>query len=260
MNALVYQLATLVLAPVLYFQGKAVRRRIPRLPEPPGPREGTTGSGPDLRLLVAGDSSAAGVGAAHQDEALLGRLVESLSTSFTVHWRLVARTGATTASTLRHLSDLDAGPFDVAVTSLGVNDVTSGVTREAWRAQQVALRELLRTRFGVTDIIVSGLPPIHGFPALPQPLRWWLGVRARVFDDDLKHDVEGGGGVSFLSLRFTEDVNMMASDGFHPGPDVYREWARRACAAVTKAPRRVALSTAITSRERAEPARNIPGE
>lgn len=227
-----YHLATLALGPLLYVQGRSVRRRIPRLPEPPGPRQGSTGCGPDLRLLIVGDSSAAGVGAAHQDEALLGQLVEALSTRFTVHWRLVARTGATTDSTLRHLRELDAGPFDVAVTSLGVNDVTSGVTRKAWRSQQAALRKLLRERLGVAEIIVSGLPPVHGFPALPQPLRWWLGARARSFDDDLKHDVKAEEDVSFLTLRFTEDANLMATDGFHPGPDVYREWARRACVAV----------------------------
>ena len=233
MNSLLHHLATLALAPLLYLQGKSVRRRVPRLPEPPGSREGTTGVGPDLRLLIVGDSSAAGVGAAHQDEALLGRLVQDLSTRFTVHWALVARTGATTHSTVRHLRELQARRFDIAITSLGVNDVTSGVRRKAWRSQQLALRELLRERFGVMEIIVSGLPPVHGFPALPQPLRWWLGARALRFDDDLKHDVRIEDDASFLSLRFTEDVSLMASDGFHPGPDVYREWARLASRAIS---------------------------
>ena len=35
-------------------------------------------------------------------------------------------------------------------------------------------------------------------------------------------------GTVFLSLRFSEDVTLMASDGFHPGPGVYAEWGRRA--------------------------------
>ena len=235
---MLYHLATLALGPLLYVQGKSVRRRVPRLPEPLGSREGTTGFGPDLRLLIVGDSSAAGVGAKHQDEALLGQLVEHLSTSFTVHWALVARTGATTSSTFRHLRELDARRFDIAITSLGVNDVTSGVTRKAWQSQQIALRKLLRERFGVTEIIVSGLPPVHGFPALPQPLRWWLGARARSFDDDLKRDIKIEGGASFLSLRFTDDVSLMASDGFHPGPGAYREWARLASLAISTATKR----------------------
>lgn len=228
-----YHIATVALGPVLYLQGKAVRRSIPRLPEPPGRRSGSTGSGPLLRLLVLGDSAVAGVGAKHQDEALLGRLVAALSASFTVEWRLFAETGATTASTLERLQDLDGGPFDVAVTSLGVNDITAQVGRRAWLEQQAELRRRLHTSFGVARIVVCGLPPVHGFPALPQPLRWYLGTIARKFDHDLQRDVEGEHGVSFLSLRFTEDANLMSSDGFHPGPGIYREWARRAGLAAT---------------------------
>lgn len=228
-----YQLATITLLPVLYLQGKLVRRSIPRIPEPPGPRRGCTGSGPLLRLLVLGDSAAAGVGAAHQDEALLGRLVAALSAEFTVEWNLFAQTGATTASTLKRMRELDGGPFDVAVTSLGVNDVTGGIARRVWRTRQAELRRILRGSFGVARIVVCGLPPIHGFPALPQPLRWWLGARAREFDRGLQRDVEAEDRVSFLSLRFTEDTSLMAADGFHPGPNVYREWGRRAALAVT---------------------------
>lgn len=228
-----HQLATVMLGPFLYLQGKAVRRSILRLPEPPGSRHGVTGSGPLLRLLVLGDSAAAGVGAVHQDEALLGHLVAALSAKFTVEWKLFARTGATTASTLQRMQELDGGPFDAAVTSLGVNDVTAGVGRRVWLKQQAELRRILRSSFGVTRLVVCGLPPVHGFPALPQPLRWYLGARARDFDLTLERDIEAEDGVLFLSLRFTEDASLMAADGFHPGPEVFREWGRRAGLAVT---------------------------
>ncbi|ETX12905.1 hypothetical protein OCH239_15315 [Roseivivax halodurans JCM 10272] len=64
-----------LLAPILAVQGRIVRRGAVRLREPDGPRAGRTGAGPSLRLLIAGDSSAAGVGADTQAEALSGRLV-----------------------------------------------------------------------------------------------------------------------------------------------------------------------------------------
>jgi hypothetical protein len=35
---------------------------------------------------------------------------------------------------------------------------------------------------------LSGLPPMHRFPALPQPLRWYIGSRARDFDRALAAD------------------------------------------------------------------------
>lgn len=223
-----HALATVVLGPVLFLQGRQVRRRVPRLPEASGPRSGVRGAGPPLRILIAGDSAAAGVGAETQREALAGRLVAALQDDFRVHWRLEARTGATTADTLARLRDLDDdGPFDVLVTSLGVNDVTRGVERTTWLARQSALLELARSRFGTSLAVVAGLPPMDGFPALPQPLRWYLGRRARTFTRDLRGFVEGEASARFVDLRFTLDASLMARDGFHPGPVIYRGWAER---------------------------------
>ena len=225
-----YQLAGLALGPVLYLQGKAVRRSIPVLPEPDGVREGKRGSGRRLRILVLGDSAAAGVGAPTMDESLTGQLVEQLSGCFAVEWCLVAKTGATTSSTLKHLSKRALGPFDACVTSLGVNDVTSGLGIEPWLMQQNTLRRKLREELGAAHLIICGLPPMHGFPALPHPLRWWLGARATAFNERLQKQISNESDVSFLSLRFTEDRSLMASDGFHPGPMIYREWAIKAAA------------------------------
>ncbi len=223
-------LLTLALAPLLLAQGRRVRRITPVLPEPPGEREGTRGDGRPLGLLVVGDSAAAGVGAAHQDEALLGRLLEQLCRDHRVTWRLHARSGATTAETLASLREAQPAQCDLVVTSLGVNDVTSGVGRARWRRQQTALRGLLRERFGARLIVTCGLPPMHGFPALPQPLRWYLGRRATALDRALERDVGNEPGAAFLSLRFSDEVTQMASDGFHPGPAIYAEWAARAAA------------------------------
>lgn len=225
-------LLSIAMSPVLLAQGIMTRRRVPRLPEPAGARRGSTGTGPTLRLLIAGDSAAAGVGAPHQEQALCGRLVSELAESFAVEWRLEARTGATTRSAIEHLSAMPDARFDVALVSLGVNDVTGNVRPGKWRRQQAALRSLLRARFGVALLICSGLPPMHGFPALPQPLRWYLGWRASRFDQILREDLAGQPGLCFLDQRTTGDVSAMAADGFHPGPMLYREWGRRAGALI----------------------------
>jgi lysophospholipase L1-like esterase len=227
-----HQLATIALGPVLLAQGLAARRRIPRLPEPPGAREGRTGRGAPLRLLVTGDSAAAGVGAEHQDDALLGQLIRELGCDFELQYRLDARIGATTATTLEGLGRLTNMRYDVVVTSLGVNDVTSGTRRSTWRRRQRALVDLLRESFGAKLIVLSGLPPMHGFPALPQPLRWYLGRRATQFDADLDNHVCDGPDTAYVNLRFTQDAGLMAADGFHPGPGIYAEWARLVAAVI----------------------------
>lgn len=217
-------IATIGLAPILFAQGRYVIRNIPRLPEPPGQRQGVTGVGQPLRLLVLGDSSAAGVGAATLDEALLGQVVTGLETTFQVRWSLIARTGATTRGTIKHLEKQPAQPFDAVVTALGVNDVTNGRSVRVWMREQAQLVDLLRSKFNVQHLYMSGLPPVSHFPALPQPLRWYLGSQAKRFDRSLGKWVQSQPDCSFISFNFTLDTNLMASDKFHPGPQIYAHW------------------------------------
>ncbi|WP_417701307.1 hypothetical protein [Pseudophaeobacter sp.] len=57
----------ILLFPVLVAQGAFVRRSALHLADPSGRRDGVSGQGPDLRLLIIGDSSAVGVGTSHQE-------------------------------------------------------------------------------------------------------------------------------------------------------------------------------------------------
>ena len=193
----------------------------------PGERCGCVGNGPLKRVLIIGDSAAAGVGAEHQQNALAGQLAEQLSQHYQIEWELHAKTGATTRSTLQYLQQMKSREYDLAVTSLGVNDVTAGVGVQRWLKLQRQLRSLLREKFGIQQLLVSGMPPVSLFPALPQPLRWYLGSRANDFDDALRSELEGEQDSLFLNLYFGMPESTMASDGFHPGPAIYAEWAKR---------------------------------
>lgn len=221
-----HALATLVLGPVLLLQGRHVRKVTPRLPEPPGERSGITGNGPELRLLILGDSAAAGVGASHQSEALLGQLVSALAKDFCVHWTLHACTGHTTQQALEHLAQLPPLPFDMVVTSVGVNDATAGTGTRRWRQHMLELLQTLETRHATGHILVSGLPPMHRFPALPQPLRWYMGLRASALNRELQELLSDNPRRQLVEVAFSDDARLMASDGFHPGPGAYAEWGK----------------------------------
>src|SRR5450759_5000311 len=164
--------------PILWLQGRHVRRVIPHLPEPPGPRAGSVGLGPLIRILIAGDSAAAGVGASSQDEALCGRLVGYLRPYCTVKWRLVAVNGLDSAGLVQLLEETPIERFDVVVLSIGVNDVTSLRSPSQWLQWQNQLATVIQTRFKPRLLIHSAIPPMHCFTALPQPLRWFMGTWA----------------------------------------------------------------------------------
>lgn len=230
--SVIHVISTILLGPLLLWQGKKVRRNTPKLPEAQGPRHGSLvksacSQREQLKILIIGDSSAAGVGADTQENALSGQLVKLLSTSYDIEWALHAKTGAKTDDGLEWITSLPAERIDYVISVFGVNDVTSGKTLSNWRRSQTQFRKLISQRYPEAMLICCGLPPVHGFPALPQPLRWYLGRRATQFDNDLKRHTATASKVHYLDLRFTQDVSKMATDGFHPGPEVYNLWASK---------------------------------
>jgi lysophospholipase L1-like esterase len=70
----------------------------------------------------------------------------------------------------------------------------------------------------------SGVPRMHEFPALPQPLRWYLGARAKWFDSMLREWAEPQADCVFVAAPAGGYGPMMAEDGFHPGPRMYEMW------------------------------------
>jgi lysophospholipase L1-like esterase len=227
-----YLLATFGLAPLLAAQGRGVRRRTPRLAEPAGPRSGEQGTGPALSLLLLGDSAAAGVGAATQAEALSGQLVAQLGTKFRVRWKLEARTGLAVSDLLETVERMGAQAFDVVLVSVGVNDVTGRTSTRQWRSSLARLVAALRERLGARHILLTGVPPMHLFPALPQPLRWYLGERARQLDLVLGEVAAADGASERLAPQQPLGRAAIAADGFHPGPPAYAAWASAAAAAI----------------------------
>ena len=213
----------------------------------------------------------AGVGAAHQREALSGALAREFalasgssdpvsvravrgpganSSPLCVDWQIAARTGLRTRDIAPALAGLlrsndgvagrEAVPcYDLALVALGVNDATALQSASAFRRDVQALRILLREKHGIGRILWSGLPPIHRFPALPQPLRAVLGRKARELDAVLRE-----WGADYVAMPARLDDAWIADDGFHPGPLAYAAWA-----AQLRRPLHDAMVQVIGSRE-----------
>ena len=225
--------ASLALLPLLLAQGKRVRRDTPRLPEAGGPREGEVpGDGVPIRLLLIGESTAAGVGAPDHERGLAGSTARTLAqaTGRGVRWRVIGRNGATAhAARTELLADAAGVEADVVVVALGVNDTLRFHRSSRWRADLAALVDAIRGRCGAVPVVLASVPPVGRFPALPQPLRGALGLRASLLGRAAARLARESDGVVYdalLPLPENEVAGFFCEDAFHPSVDGYAVWGR----------------------------------
>lgn len=215
----------LVLSPLLIAQAIGTRKRAPVLPEPEGPREGQLGSGAHaLRVLIAGDSSAAGVGVLNQDRAFAGHFTRTLyrRSGRAVRWRLRAKSGLTTQQ-VHALLRADPPPVaDIAVLLTGVNDVIDLIPPQRAVQHRAALSEWLLGEGRARYVLFAPLPPINQFPLLPQPLRRVMGADALLHDAAMARWAAGKHNVFHTPIALQLAPAAMSADGFHPGEPVYR--------------------------------------
>ncbi|MCE2658651.1 MAG: SGNH/GDSL hydrolase family protein [Rubrivivax sp.] len=214
-----------LMAPLLWLQARQVRRDTSFMPEPPGHRAGICGSGTLVRLLVAGDSGAAGVGVTTQDQALCGQLVRRLSEHHTVEWCVMAVKGLDSPGLLKLLQDAPCGRFDVVVLSMGANDATGLCTPVQWARWQTRLADVIDRRFAPALLVYSAVPPMHSCRALPQPLRWFMGRWAWQMNHSLASVLIEHVGRIMHWHPDTTTTSGMAEDGVHPNADGYAAWA-----------------------------------
>lgn len=229
--------ATIALIPALVIQGNRVKKNTLRLPEPEGAREGQTGTGNKLSLLILGDSAAAGVGVEHQDDALLGAILHELKNNFEIEWKLQAKTGDTSSKVIRALDQIEVQHYDVIVTSVGVNDVTKLIPVEVWIQKQEQLYSKIQQKFSPKLIIAAGVPPMNMFPALPNPLAWLFGQYAKQMNQQLENFVNQQVNMQWIEYDIEKYRAMnlqMATDGFHPSKEVYTLWGQEVAGKIRK--------------------------
>lgn len=221
----------IVLAPLLFPQSRVVLSHLPTLPEASGLRYGRV-EGPDpLRLLVFGDSTAAGVGALTQDDALAGSLARDLAERFDrgVTWQVHARSGVTSGE-LRSffLPAATTEQYDVIVLSIGVNDVMQLRRKRQFARDLADILDALRAASPEAWIIVPGVPRMERFDSLPDPLGSILGARAHRMNRGARQVIEGRYRVVHSKPWPIGTPGFFAVDDFHPSATGYAAWARAA--------------------------------
>ncbi len=219
------------LLPVVVTQGLRVRRTVERLPDADG-RTGTVGTGPQrLRVVVVGDSVAAGVGVGHHRDTVAGQLAARLAWRYdaTVDWSVHACTGHTAGEAHRHLESVELAGADVVLVSIGVNDAKNLHTVARWRRELAALLDHVRREAPDAAVLLLALPPMEEFPSLPMPLATIMGARAQCFRAVADDVVALRPAIGWIELELADvPDDAFASDGFHPGPLVHRRVAETA--------------------------------
>jgi lysophospholipase L1-like esterase len=179
--------------------------------------------------LFVGDSTMAGVGVARQEAALAWRTAVEVSglLSRPVRWRVIAKTGLKTSQIPALTEREDLLHADVIITALGANDVFGQTKPHRFVEAYATLIDVLMPKDRSRRTVVSGLPPLHITPAIPQPLRWFLGICAHELDRRLQQWIRTRSDVSYISLQWAADRTKLAEDRFHPGEGLYREWSHR---------------------------------
>lgn len=202
----------------------ALRRRRPRRSEPLVHDAVVGDGGEPLRLVVLGDSAAAGYGLDDADLAYPRQVAAQLSELRERPVELVsfAADGARLADLRRtQVPHLDPGA-DVIVAAAGVNDAIGRVPPPEVELDTAVLLAAIRDRAPHAEVVLVGCPDLSSAPGFPWPLHHLVGrwcqrtcaAQERAWRRRGRHDPRS----RFVRYPGRPSVDMYGDDGFHPGP------------------------------------------
>jgi len=223
-NLIFWGLFPLALPQALY-----LKRTAPRLPLPGCEPLGRVGDGEPLRLIGIGDSVIAGVGVERLSDAFVGQTTHQLSVRLgsSISWSVYGRSGARVQDLLEtYLPALPPEPADIFLVSVGVNDITGMTLLPVWIRRTERLIEKLRQHSPGAVIGLAGIPPLGGFPLLPEPLRFAAGQRGKAFDRAARRIARESPDVVHMPVEFRTTPESFCPDGFHPSASSYAQFGR----------------------------------
>ena len=240
-----YTFGLLLAAPILplmYFQGKKIKRSVVKLPEAKGAkgRSSANVQNGKLNVLLIGESTFAGVGVERHQMGFAGSFADELSRSSSkeINWRVYARSGYT-AKRIQHkiLPKIEEDSTDLILVGIGGNDAFKLSKPKKWRQDVNDLINAIQEQFAGTPIVFCNLPPIKLFPAFTSTIKFVVGNLVEVLGEELAMMVD-----KYDQVYFNEEVITLSawmtrfdvegstddffSDGVHPSRLTYRIWGK----------------------------------
>ena len=195
----------------------------------PDQTEKSLGSGPALRYIAAGDSTAVGYGASSLEKTYTYQIAEYLSKTNTVDYENIGVIGAKTSDVLQtQISQIIAFKPDVVTISIGANDATHLVSSDAILNNYKTIIAELEKKTSA-QIYITDIPNFRAGNLLP----WFYINLLEVRSEKLNPQI-----IALTDAR-TKIVNIhdfgiyqhpkaqiyYAADGFHPNDLGYKNWA-----------------------------------
>lgn len=187
-----------------------------------------TPADPTERLLVVGDSTAAGTGASAAPQSVPGLIARDHP-----RWTIVNRAadGATFADIVDQLQAAD-GRFDRVLVMGGGNDVIRLTGRDTLQRH---VQQAVERALALAPSVVL-LPPgnVGNAPFFFPPWSWWMSARARMLHDVVRGVAARHEPVHYVNLYQPAETDpfaqqpdrLHAADGLHPSDDGYALWYR----------------------------------
>lgn len=184
--------------------------------------------GASKTLLIIGDSTGVGTGAARPQESIAGRIAEEFKDVNIIN---LSRNGAMVRDVYEQLQGTREQTFDIILMHAGANDTLYFSPLERIRESVQALLESARKKG--THVIFLSNGNLGLAPAFPPPLSWIYTSRARKVRR-IFMDAAAERGVQYVDLFREKDVDPFSSDPerfyardfLHPGSEGYRYWYR----------------------------------
>jgi lysophospholipase L1-like esterase len=222
--------ALLPFAPALYALGRYTRWKVGILPAAGGALQGSSGEAREAsELLVIGESTAAGLGAATHDRALAGQFAGQLADRLAkgVNWTVVGKSGVTAERTLRELVPQVPREkrFDYILLAIGGNDVLKLSSPRRWRRSMRLLLGELRRLNPDAAIFITNCPMINASPVIPQPIKGILWSLSRLHDANIRELAAATPRVFYYHQPHGFNPEGFFADGIHPSEQGYADWS-----------------------------------
>ncbi len=235
------RLLTIFALPMLYLQGKKIRKNIPSLPEAKNPSgKVSINTEKPINLIAIGESTIAGVGAKTHEEAFTGTLAKDLAQALgkSVDWKVYAKSGYTAQKVTHNiLTQIKESQADLILIGLGANNAFAFDSPKKFGKDMEILFDSIQTKFKYTPIVLTNMPPIKEFSAFSSLMKMTIGNLAEMYAAELEKVVKNRTNIFFnseiirlktWSARYHQEnrPERFFSDGVHPSKLTYQIWAK----------------------------------